>query len=155
MSTNGNVVAIFVCPKAGDPMQSVEDAVALAGSGLAGDRYSIGYGSFNKGRKGKRQVTLINAIFFEGSSFTYAESRRNIVVEGVELNWLVGREFKIGAARLRGVKYCDPCTRPNILANKSESFKDEFFDRGGIIAEVIEGGIIKVNDDLIPPAKGY
>jgi hypothetical protein len=55
----------------------------------------------------------------------------------------------------RGVKYCDPCTRPSKLSGKTKSFKERFFDRGGLIAEIIEGGVITVGDQLIPPPKGY
>lgn len=97
----------------------------------------------------------MNSIFFEGSDFEFKDSRRNLFIEGVELMWLIGREFQIGTARFRGVKYCDPCTRPSKLSGKKKSFKETFFDRGGLIAEVIEGGIIKTGDPVIPPPKGY
>ncbi len=155
----GTVAAICICPSAGAEMQSVQEVEAIAGQGLKGDRYSTGEGSFNKGAKGRRQVTLINGIFFEGSSFEYIDSRRNIITFGVELMWLIGRDFQIGTAKFRGVKYCDPCTRPNKLGGEklkdARPFKDVFYDRGGLLAEVIEDGIIKVGDAVIPPPKGY
>lgn len=152
---HGTVVALCICPAAGQPMQAVQEVEAVVGAGLKGDRYSTGEGSFNKGHQGRRQVTLINALFFEGTDFQYLDSRRNIVTSGVELMWLIDREFQIGTARFRGVKYCDPCNRPSTLAGKERSFKEVFFDRGGLIAEVVEGGIIKVGDEVIPPPKGY
>jgi hypothetical protein len=37
---NGNVVAIFISPTAGGKMEEVQSAGAIAGAGLAGDRYS-------------------------------------------------------------------------------------------------------------------
>ena len=43
---NGNVVAIFIAPIAGGKMEEVEIAEAIAGAGLAGDRYSMAEGSF-------------------------------------------------------------------------------------------------------------
>ncbi len=152
---NGIVAAICICPVAGEPMQMVKEVEAIAGMGLRGDRYCTGAGSFNKGAQGKRQVTLINGRFFPGSGFEYVESRRNIVTDGVELNWLVQREFQIGQARFRGLKYNDPCNRPNKLSGNPKSFKEAFFDCGGIIAEILLGGIIKVGDQIIPPPKGY
>lgn len=152
---NGTVVALCICPAAGNPMQVVQEVEAITGSGLKGDRYCTGEGSFNKGSQGQRQITLINALFFEGTDFQYVDSRRNIVTRGVELMWLIGREFQIGTAHVRGVKYCDPCNRPSQLSGCKKSFKEVFFDRGGLIAEVIEGGIIRVNDDVIPPPRGY
>ena len=168
---NGKVVAMYICPQAGQPMQQVQEVKALAGKGLKGDRYCMGEGSFNfKGKnsswwwlkrwfqwcfKVKRQVTLISAVSFRGTGFEFGESRRNIVTEDVELMFLIGKEFYVGAARFRGVKYCDPCNRPSKLCNKEKSFKEAFFDRGGLIAEIIEGGIIKEGDIIIPPYKGY
>ena len=140
---------------AGQPLQVVQEVEAIAGAGLKGDRYCTGEGSWNKGRAGKRQVTLINGLFFEGSGFDYVDSRRNIVTAGVELMWLIGQEFQIGAARFRGLKYCDPCNRPSRLAGRDKSFQEAFFDRSGLVAEVVEGGLIKVGDAIIPPPKGY
>jgi ABC-type nitrate/sulfonate/bicarbonate transport system substrate-binding protein len=49
---NGNVVAIFIAPTAGGKMEEVTIAEAIAGAGLAGDRYSTGEGSFNRKRPG-------------------------------------------------------------------------------------------------------
>ncbi len=152
--SKGEVVAIFISSAAGDPMQQIEEVEAIAGRGLEGDRYAKGEGSFNQ-VIGKRQVTLINSLFFPGSGFDYIDCRRNIVTAGVELMWLIGKEFQIGAAKMRGVKYCDPCMRPSKLSNKEESFKEAFSDRGGLIAEIIEGGVIKAGDLIIPPPKGY
>jgi hypothetical protein len=144
--TNGKVVAICISPIAGGKMEEVEIAEAIAGAGLAGDRYSIAEGSFNRKQQGRRQVTLINAFFFENSGFEYFESRRNIVTHGVELMWLIGREFQIGKARFRGQNYCDPCLRPSRLSGKTEKFLETFSDRGGLVAEIIESGTIKRGD---------
>lgn len=153
---NGTLKAICICPVAGAPMQEIREVEVLAGQGLKGDRYASGEGSFNKGNLGKRQVTLMNAIFFEGSGFEFMDSRRNLLVEGIELMWHIDREFGIGTTVVfRGVKYCDPCQRPSKLSGKERSFKEAFFDRGGIIAEVIRGGIIRVGDPIIPAPKGY
>ena len=43
---NGNVVAIFISPVAGGKMEEVEMVEAIAGAGLAGDRYAMAEGSF-------------------------------------------------------------------------------------------------------------
>ncbi len=152
---NGKVLAICICPVAGQAMHHVDKIEAIAGAGLRGDRYSTGEGSFNKGNPGRRQVTLINGRFFPGSGFEYIDSRRNIVTLDVELMWLIGRDFQVGNARMRGVKYCDPCNRPTKLSGKQKSFMETFHDCGGLVAEVIDGGLIRVNDLVIPPPKGY
>ncbi|HSR88799.1 MAG TPA: hypothetical protein VLK22_00160 [Candidatus Udaeobacter sp.] len=140
-------------------MQSVEQVLAVAGRGLKGDRYFAGEGSYSQGKVGKRQVTLMNARFFrttdKAANFTFADSRRNIFTDGVELMWLIGREFYIGAAGFRGIKYCDPCKRPSHLAGLNDNFADVFHDVGGLVAEVVVTGLIRVNDSIITPPKGY
>ncbi len=152
---NGKVVAICISPVAGGPMQHLQEVQAISGKGLEGDRYCKGEGSFNKGAEGKRQITLINGSFISGTQFFFAETRRNIVTADVELMYLIGREFQIGEVKFRGVKYCDPCERPNQLLGVKTSFKKVFFDRGGLVAEILQGGLIKVGDEVIPPPKGY
>ncbi len=151
----GKVVAICICPIAGGKMQQVNEVKAIPEKGFEGDRYATGEGSYNKGKQGNRQVTFMNGIFFEGSGFEYTDSRRNIISSGVELMWLIGKKFRIGQACFEGVKYCDPCRRPDALAGKRRDFKKAFFDRGGLIANVIEGGVIKIGDSIKTPPKGY
>ncbi len=148
------VIAICISPVAKGAMQQVEEVEAIAGAGLKGDRYCTAEGSFSKGKKGKRQVTLINGAFFKGSGFEYIDTRRNIVTIGVELMDLIGKEFQIGDARMRGLRYCDPCTRPDKLTRKT-GFKEKFHDRGGLVAEILQGGMIRVGDPVIPPPKDY
>lgn len=154
MST-GKVVAIYIAPEAGAPMRAVSDVRALEGQGLEGDRYCSAQGSYNKGKPGNRQVTLINALFFPGTDFFLMDSRRNLIVEGVELMWLIGREFQVGEATMRGVKYCDPCERPNTLSDNPRSFREAFFDRGGLVASVLKSGVIKVGSPVVPPPRNY
>lgn len=151
----GVVREICIADAKGEPMRDVSEVTAIAGQGLKGDRYARGEGSFNNGTQGTRQVTLMNATFFQESDITFSESRRNLLVEGVELMWLIGREFQVGTAKLRGVKYCDPCERPNRLSGNPASFKHAFSDRGGLLAEVIETGVIRVGGQVIPPPKAY
>jgi len=154
--SNGSILAICICPVAGDPMHEVEKVEAIAGAGLQGDRYCYSKGSFNKGHRGKRQVTLINGAFFQESGFEYVDSRRNIVTLGVELMWLIGREFQLcDTVIMRGIKYCDPCNRPSKLRGEGKSFKDAFHDRGGLVAEILVGGSLWIGGHVIPPPKGY
>ncbi len=155
MANGKVVVAICIAPEAGAPMRQVHSVMAISGAGLEGDRYSRGQGSFNKGEVGRRQVTFMNSIFFPASGFDYVDSRRNIIVYGVELMWLIGREFQVGDAKFRGLKYCDPCLRPSKLSGNDISFQEEFFDRGGLVAEVLESGLIHVGSFITLPPKGY
>jgi len=145
----GIVVVICISPVAGEPMEVVAEAEAIAGAGLKGDRYATSEGSFSGRKGGNRQVTLINGKFFSRSGFSYTDSRRNIVTMGVELMGLIGKDFQIGEAVFRGIGYCDPCNRPSKLSGKERSFKEFFSDCGGLTAEIIESGIIKTGDQII------
>ena len=80
--------------------------------------------------------------------FLASETRRNIVVAYFPLNRLVGKEFIIGEALMRGIELCDPCQRPSKLSGK-DGFEEAFAGFGGLRAEVIIGGTIKVGDGLI------
>ena len=145
----GVVSYIVICPVAGQPMGSVDSVVVIAGSGLDGDRYSTGNGTWNKDKAGSRQVSFINIRSFNGTGFTPADSRRNIVVNCMELMTLINKTFMIGDVKFRGVKYCSPCDRPDNLAVKNsgkDGFVDKFCERGGLLAEVLVGGKISVND---------
>jgi hypothetical protein len=156
----GSVVAICIGPVAKGPMHLVQEVEAIAGRGLAGDRYALGKGSFNdieKGREGigSRQVTLINALFVDGSGFNYEDTRRNIVIDGIELMDQIGFDFQIDDVVFRGHKYCDPCMRPTKLIESPHSFREKFYERGGIVAKIIKGGIIRAGSRIITRKKSY
>ncbi|MSU60617.1 MAG: hypothetical protein EXS52_01730 [Candidatus Staskawiczbacteria bacterium] len=146
------VIAIFICPKAGGRMKRVQQVEAIAGQGLRGDRYRFGKGSWNSGKKGTRQLTLMNAEFFLGTPFTFADARRNIFTDGVELSRLWGEDFEIGEVEVRGIKYCYPCNRPSDISGKP-NFAKIFRERGGLIVEIRKGGVICTGSQIILPKK--
>jgi hypothetical protein len=93
MSTHARVREIYVGGEREAPMAFVSMIEAMAGRGLAGDRYALGIGSYSKS-KGARDVTLIEIEalwdFFHASGMDLHPSltRRNIVTEGVRLSEL-------------------------------------------------------------------
>jgi hypothetical protein len=150
----GAVRAICIAPTPGAPMQSQEASEAIAGRGLKGDRYGEDIGSFQRGDPSKRQVSFMNDRFFDGTVFDFTDCRRNIITEGVELLWLIDskKEFVIGTAVFRAVKYLDPCNRPSMLSGKP-GFKETFVDTGAIIAEVVQSGTFSVGDAVFHESK--
>jgi MOSC domain-containing protein YiiM len=64
-----------------------------------------------------------------------------------ELNQLVGKTFFLGSIECKGVELCTPCQRPAQLTNKP-NFMDAFEDRGGLRAEILDTGIVKIGDVL-------
>lgn len=153
----GSVVAIFVAPAAGAPMEARDEVDAITGAGLAGDRYATAAGTYSGHRRpdAQRAVTLIEreAITAARSDgdlvLDEAETRRNLVTVGVALNHLVDREFLVGPVRLRGVDLSEPCAY--LERETRAGVRAALIHRGGLRAEIVVGGPIRLGDVVRPP----
>ena len=149
MIAAGRLLAIYLAPEAAAPVVSTARVRALAGRGLEGDRYAHGVGTFSE-RPGARDVTLIETEALAEFAREYnhvlepAESRRNLLTQGVRLNELVGREFTVGAVALRGLRLCEPCT--HLARLTSAPVLPGLVRRGGLYAEVLNDGDLAVGD---------
>ena len=147
------LLSIFVAPAAGAPVVRVPRAEALAGRGLAGDRYGAGDGSFSRWPGKGRAITLISAEALDaaqrefGVSLSDGEHRRNLVVDGLDLRTLLGGTFRIGTATFRGERICAPCKYLVRVTDQARIF-DALVGRGGIRAEVVTSGEIAEGDAL-------
>ncbi len=56
---HGQLIGIFAGPRKGGDLQSFEQIEAVAGRGLAGDRYFLKEGTFSEKDGPDREVTLI------------------------------------------------------------------------------------------------
>jgi MOSC domain-containing protein YiiM len=72
------------------------------------------------------------------------------VTRGVALNHLVGREFQVGEAILRGLRLCEPCAHLERLTH-SDVIRG-LTHRGGLRAQILIGGAIKVGDRVVQVA---
>ena len=146
----GDVVSIYVAAAAGIPTESLQQAEAIAGRGLAGDRYFNGIGYWSNRPGAVREITLIEIESIEALAreknieITPGEARRNLVTRGVPLNHLVGRQFRVGTVLLRGVRLCEPCQYLDDLTKKG--VLTGLIHRGGLRAEIAVGGTIRVGD---------
>jgi hypothetical protein len=152
--TVGEVVGIYISAVKTGPMQSLVTATALPGRGLLGDRYAAKAGTFTPRSERLRgyDLTLIESevldrvTFSNGSHLSAAESRRNVVTKGIDLNALVGWEFTIGVVRALGQRLCEPCvhlqrlTKPGVVAG--------FVHRGGLRADILTEGEIRLGDTI-------
>lgn len=154
------ICQIYTCPEAGAPMIGQREVALKAGVGIVGDRYALGKGAYSNVKPQKiRHVTFISfdeilkaaAELAKAGKFIFLgpETRRNFVTWEVELNGLVGKEFSFGDVRFRGVELADPCHRPSALTKK-DGFKEAFKDRGGLRAEVLTDGFIKIGSLFVP-----
>ena len=160
MSTGaGKLEAIAIAPAEGVALESVDRAEAIAGRGLAGDRYATEAGHFSDPLRRPDAVTLIAAEAIEGLNedgveLSHAESRRNLLTRGVDVNALVGHRFRVGAVECQGIELAEPCdylqglTRPGVLRG--------LVHRGGLRAAILTDGEIAVGDEIadLGPAEG-
>lgn len=150
MNATGTVVSLHVATTGSAPMKSVSEVHALAGQGLQGDRYALKLGTYSNQPGSGRDLTLIEMEALEALKRDYqitleaGSTRRNIVTRGVALNHLVGVEFTVGDAILRGTRLCDPCAHMEKLTVKGAM--RGLIHRGGLRAEIVKGGMIRVGD---------
>ena len=144
--SNGVVDLLLVAAAAGEPMELRAEVQLMPGLGIPDDRYATGTGHWSDPRWPDQELTLVEAELAEELSLDPILLRRNIVTRGVRLDGLIGKDFVVGSALLRGVRPCDPCryiepmTRPGLF--------DELRGRGGLRAKVMKGGTITVGDHI-------
>ena len=139
---DGRVEGIFVAAESGDLPQPVGRIRALAGTGLEGNRYFWPGGDAPAGRA----LTLIaaEAIAESGLEITAAETRRNVLTSGIDVNALVGRRFRIGGVECYGVELCEPCSGLQKMTGKD--VLGTLVHRAGLNADILVGGEIAVGD---------
>ena len=122
----------------------VSEVEATTDVGLVGDRYA------SKSKR-DRQVTLIQSEHLAAAGSMLhrdpldpAIVRRNIVVAGVNLLALKNQRFKVGDAILQFTGLCHPCSRMEEVLGPGGY--NAMRGHGGITAEVLEAGTIKIGD---------
>lgn len=131
-------------------MEPVDEAEAVTGKGLLGDRYMPSGGSSGSGKRG---ITLIQAEHLPTiaalsghDAIDPARLRRNIVVAGIPLIALKDRRFRIGEVLLEGTGPCDPCSQ--MEAALGPGGYNAMRGHGGICARIVAGGRLRVGDPV-------
>lgn len=149
--SNGTVESIWITPTPGTPTNPAHAVEAVAGSGLRGDRHFDSIDAKLGRHDPADEATLIEIEAIEAAKAEYAVdmtpalSRRNIMTRGVALNHLVGREFTVGGARMRGIKLCEPCGHMEKLSGQKNACR-ALIHRGGLRAQIIQSGTIHIGD---------
>ncbi len=120
------------------------EAHCVAGKGLVGDRY------FGQPKHENGQITFFSAAVaraarrhFQLPPFSPSVFRRNVIVEGPDLDVLVGREFELGGIRFLGTEECTPCYwMDRALLPGTEKFLQGC---GGLRARVLTSGPLRTN----------
>ena len=159
MNETATVERVFIAPEAEAPMDELDAVETVAGRGLRGDRYfqERETGTFVTWESGERpsgyDLTLIEREAVEaverdaGISLAPGEHRRNLETRNVALNHLVGERFRVGEVVCRGVRLCEPCSHLQRITE--DGVLDAFVHRGGLRADVVDGGTIRVDDEIV------
>jgi len=154
MRDTGTVEAIHTAPEAEAPMEPRESVRAVAGKGLAGDRYFEGEGTFSGAAGGGNELTLTEAEAIEavareaGIELKFGDHRRNLTTRDAALNHLVGERFRVGEVVCEGVRLCEPCGHLERLT--ADGVEAALTHRGGLRADIVDGGTIRVGDGIEP-----
>jgi MOSC domain-containing protein YiiM len=145
----GSIESIHIAAAAQAPTHAVDQVHVIPGVGPEGDRYALKQGTFYNPEPAY-ELTLIEAEAIEALKRDYqieigpGDARRNLVTRGVPLNHLVGREFKIGEVRVRGIRLCEPCNHLQTLVGLP--LIKGLQHRGGLRAQILTEGWVRVGD---------
>ena len=142
----GRVEWIGIRPARGEAMEALDSVAVTPGKGLEGDRF--------KGREtSKRQVTLIQkehlhaiASCLQREAIAPEVFRRNIVVSGLNLLALKGKQFRIGSVVLEYTGLCHPCSK--METSLGPGGYNAMRGHGGITTQVVEAGDIALGDEV-------
>jgi MOSC domain-containing protein YiiM len=148
----GVIRFLHLTPRAFLPMRSFDELRLMAGRGIEGDRYCLGReeGFYSEYPEEGRQITLFEIETLQALrrdadlELGPEEHRRNVTVEGVPLNHLVGRRFWLGDCLLEGTRLSTPCRHIEEITGKP--IFDLLLNRSGLNCRILEGGRIRVGD---------
>ena len=124
------------------PIVEVNEVECVAGRGLRGDRF------FDYKDDYKGQITFFSEEVFENlcerlhiTGKHISETRRNVIVRGVDLNSLIGHDFEVQGVRFRASGECKPCHWMNhAIADGAE---DALHRAGGLRARILSDGVLR------------
>ena len=144
----GKVLEIGIYKKICDEIVNVNNVEAIKGKGLVNERH------FKENNEKRCQITLIeieNINHYNkitGTTIPAINFLRNIITEGIQLNVLVGKEFYIGAVKVKAHDLCRPCKNLQESIQQKNTVKELLYT-GGLRCEILSSGKICVDDQII------
>jgi MOSC domain-containing protein YiiM len=126
------------------PMRSVDQAEVEAGKGIVGDRY---HGTRHRHVTVQSASSLAEAATEYGADVPAASTRRNLTVDEGRVPREPGARIRVGPVLLEVVRVAAPCKLldDTIGAGAQEALRR----RAGSVCRVLEGGSIRVGDEVV------
>ena len=144
----GKVLEIGISENKSNKIVNVDDVEAIKGKGLVGEKH------FKEGNNMRCQITLIEVESINhynkitGTTIPAINFLRNIITEGIQLNFLVGKEFFIGSVKVKAHDLCRPCKYLQESLQQKNTV-NELLHSGGLRCEILSSGKIYINDQII------
>ena len=141
------VIRLGIAKNNNQKIQEVGKIELISGKGIVGDRH------FHENNDVRSQVTLIeseNIDYYNNkfkTNYSYIDFRRNVVTKGILLNDLVGKKLLIGNVEAQGHDLCRPCKHLEETLKGQDIIK-EFLRRGGLRCEILNSGIVNIEDEI-------
>ena len=152
----GIVLSLHSCAGKEQPLNSPDHLICKAGVGIEGDRYALGAGTYSHRPEEGRQITLFETETLEALARDWdihmkpEQTRRNVITQGVALNHLVGKKFKIGPdVVVEGMRLNVPCQYLQDLLEIKSLFK-ALINRSGLNCRILTDGTIRNGDPITP-----
>ena len=135
----GTITNLHIARVKGTPSDPVQEATAISGLGLEGDRSAY--------EGNTRQVLFVDKEILDGAGLVPGQVKENITVTGMNVSQIQpGQVFTIGDdVTLEAVGDCEACGKMDAIRM---GLMDEIQGKRGMLAKVINGGNIKVGDPV-------
>ena len=135
----GTITNLHIARVKGTPSDPVQEATAISGLGLEGDRSAY--------EGNLRQVLFVDKEILDGAGLAPGQVKENITVTGLNVSEIKpGQIFTIGSdVTLEAVGDCEACGKMDAIRL---GLKDELDGKRGMLAKVLNGGSIKVGDSV-------
>lgn len=118
----------------------------VAGKGIVGDRF------FDWKDDYKGQITFFDQAVVQAvrdkidqPELPAATFRRNVIIEGVDLNSLIGKTFGLGQAKFEGMEECRPCYWMDRTTGQ-ESVEEFLKGRGGLRCRILTNAVLRTGE---------
>lgn len=135
----GSIINLHIARVKGTPSDPVQEATALSGKGLEGDR------SCNADNV--RQVLFMDKETLDRFELEPGQIKENITTQGIDLTQAkAGQVFFVGdEVTMEVVGECEPCGKMDAIR---PGLREGLNHQRGMLAVVINGGAIKVGDTV-------